>query len=197
MKRANWFVCIAGAAVMLLNASVSAQAQTVTFTRIDDATASKFYDPATTKVDTIDRNKLIIGFNKGLDSTLLKYREFRASTAAYSYTSAMDTISFSIKAPAGYYVAKVTYTQRGTGSVLRTGKASGAATWTVGDVTQSLATFSTNPAFTRTIDLTGQNRTTVPVSITNSLFAYATPSLGSAMVHITSADLKVQLLRLP
>jgi hypothetical protein len=197
MTRANWVIRIAGAIVIVVNAAVSAQAQTVAFSRIDDAVGSRFFAPATTRVDPTDRNRLIIGFNTGLDAAILKYREFRASTAAFSYASAMDTISVRIAAPAGYYIAKITYTQRGTGVVLRTGKVSGGATWTVGDVSGSLGTFSTNPALEGTINLTGQNRTVVPVSITNSLHAFATPSLGSAVVQVTGADLRVQLLPLP
>jgi hypothetical protein len=197
MTRANWVIRIAGAIVILVNAAVSAQAQTAAFSVIDDAVGSRFFEPATTRVDPIDRNRLIIGFNTGLDTALLKYREFRASTAAFSYTSAMDTISVKIAAPAGYYIAKVTYTQRGTGVVLRTGKAAGGTTWTVGDVSRPLGTFGTNPALTGTVNLTGQNRTVVPVSVTTSLFAFATPSLGSASVQVTGADLSVQLLPLP
>jgi hypothetical protein len=197
MRRTNWIGCIVGAVVIVFSASGSAQAQTATFSRIDDAQGSRFIDPATTRVDTVDRNKLVIGFHKGLDSATLKYREFRASTAAYSYTAATDSISFSIKAPAGYYVAKVTYTQRGTGSVLRTGRASGAATWTVADVTNVLGTFTTNPALTRTVDLTTRRLTVVPVTINNSLHAFATPTQGSAVVQITGADVKVVLARLP
>jgi hypothetical protein len=46
------------------------------------------------------------------------------------------------------------------------------------------------------MDLTGKKMTVVPVSITNSLFAYSTPSLGSATVGLTSAQVRVQLLPL-
>jgi hypothetical protein len=35
----------------------------------------------------------------------------------------------------------------------------------------------------------------LPVSITNSLNAFATTLLGSATVHVTSAEIRVQLLR--
>ena len=37
----------------------------------------------------------------------------------------MDTIRFRVKAPVGYYIAKITYTQRGVASVIRTGKVAG------------------------------------------------------------------------
>src|SRR5687768_9728362 len=71
MRRTNWMGCIVGAVVIVLSASGSAHAQTATFSRIDDAQGSRFIDPATTRVDTVDRNKLVIGFHKGLDSATL------------------------------------------------------------------------------------------------------------------------------
>jgi hypothetical protein len=196
MGRANWIACVVGTFVVMLGAAGSAQAQTVTFSRIDDAVASRWIDPATTRVDALDRNKLIVGFNSGLDSSTLKNREFRASTAAFSYTSAMDTISVRLTAPRGYYIAKVTYTQRGSGSVTGTGRASGGASWIVADVSESLGTFSTNPTLTRTIDLTSRRLTVLPVSITNSLNVFATSSLGSATVSVTGAEIKVYLGKL-
>lgn len=195
MIRANWIACIAAAIVITCTAQ-SAQAQTVTFSRIDDAVASRFFDPVTTKVDPLDRNKLNIGFNAGLDPVTLKYRDFTASTAAFRYPSAIDAISVRIAAPAGYYIAKVTYAQRGTGSILRTGKLSCGATLVVHDKASLLGTYSTNPTLTQTVDLTGRRLTVVPVSITNSLNAFATSSLGSATVSLTGAYIRVQLLPL-
>ena len=195
MTRANWIACTA-AAILITCTAGSAQAQTVTFSRIDDAVTSRFFDPATTKVDALDRNKLNIGFNTGLDPVTLKYRDFTASTASFRYTSAMDAISVRITAPAGYYIAKVTYSQRGTGSIVRTGKLQGGATLVVHDKASLLGSFSTNPTLTQTVDLTGRRLTVVPVSITNSLNAFATSSLGSATVSVTSAYIRVQLLPL-
>ena len=196
MARANRIACVVGTLVVMLGAAAGAQAQTVTFSRIDDAVSSRWVDPATTRADAVDRNKLIVGFNKGLDSTTLKYREFRASTAAFNYTAAMDTISVRVTAPAGYYIAKVTYSQRGTGSTTGTGRASCGASWIVADVSASLGTFGTNPTLTQTIDLTGRRLTVIPVSITNSLNVFSTSSLGSATVSITGAEITVQLARL-
>jgi hypothetical protein len=196
MARVKRIACVVGTLVVLLGAAAGAQAQTVTFSRIDDAVASRWVDPATTRPDAANRNKLIVGFNKGLDSATLKYREFRASTASFNYRAAMDTISVRLTAPAGYYIAKVTYSQRGSGSVTGTGKAQGGASWIVADISASLGTFSTNPTLTQTIDLTGRRLTVIPVSITNSLNVFSTSSLGSATVSITGADITVQLARL-
>jgi hypothetical protein len=108
----------------------------------------------------------------------------------------MDTISVRITAPAGYYIAKVTYSQRGTGSVTGTGRASGGASWIVADISASLGLFSTNPTLTQTIDLTGRRLTVIPVSITNSLHVFSTTSLGSASLSVTGGEIRVQLLRL-
>jgi hypothetical protein len=187
---------LAFAAMVLSGMSSLAYGQQATFSLIDDAVGAKFFNPATTAPDHLNPNKLIIGLHSGMDFTTWKATEFRASTAAFSYTAAMDTIRFRVKAPTGYYIAKMTYTQRGTGTAERTGKVSGGAHWVVGDFAFNLGTFTTAPGLSRTVDLTGRNLTSVPVSITASLYAFATPSLGSASLALTAADVHVQLLPL-
>jgi hypothetical protein len=196
MNSRGWVRAIVGALAILGGGVSAAQAQSVTFVDVSDAAESKFFDAAASQPDPLDSNKLVIGFHSGRDSVTWKQREFRASTAAFSYTTATDTISFRIEAPAGFYVSKVTYQQRGTGSMYRTGKAAGAATWVVGGIAAELGVFGTNPTLSGTIDLTGKNLTSLSVSITDALFAYATPSLGSATVEITGADVTVELLPL-
>jgi hypothetical protein len=186
----------AGVIITVLFAAPAAQAQVATFSDINDAVSSRFYDAATSAPDLLDGNKLIIGFNTGRDPLNWKANDFRASTAAFSHTTAVDTISFTIEAPEGFYISKITYAQSGTGSAVRTGKAAGGATWVVGGRASNLGVFGTDPTLAETVDLTGLNQTVVPVSITNSLFAYSTPSLGSASVAITSADVRVELLPL-
>jgi hypothetical protein len=44
------------------------------------------------------------------------------------------------------------------------------------------------------MDLSAARLRRVPVSITNSLFAFSTPTLGSATVSVTSADVVVELI---
>jgi hypothetical protein len=109
----------------------------------------------------------------------------------------MDTMSCLIAAPAGFYIAKIHYMQRGTGATERMGKAAGSATWVVDDIAADLGVFDTNPTLSRTRDLTGQYRTLVPVSITNGLFAFAPPRLAAATISMTSAEVLVELLPLP
>jgi hypothetical protein len=173
-----------------------AYGQQATFSQISDAVGKKFFNPSTTAPDPLNPNRLIIRMHSGMDWTVWKGTEFKASTLAYSYTTAMDTIRFRVKAPTGYYIAKLTYTQRGTGTAVRTGIVSGAAQWVIGDFAFNIATFSTTAGLSRTVDLTGRNLTSLPVSITTTLFAYATPSLGAATLQLTGADVYVQLLPL-
>jgi hypothetical protein len=195
--RAAWRITRLAFATMVFSAvHTLAYGQQVTFSHIDDAVPAKFFNPATTKPALGNPNTLIIGMHTGMDSTIWKATDFRASTAAFSYTAAMDTIRFRVKAPAGYYIAKLTYSQRGTGTAERTGKVSGGAHWVVGDFASNLGTFTTTPTMSRLMDLTGRNLTSLAVSITASLFAFATPQLGSATLGVSGAQVQVQLLPL-
>jgi hypothetical protein len=195
--QAAWRITRLAFVAMIFSALASpAYAQRVTFSQIGDAVAKRFFNPAATSPDPLNPNRLIIRMHTGMDWTIAKGTEFKASTAAFSYTSAMDTIRFRVTAPAGYYISKITYTQRGVGSALRTGKVSGGSHWVVGDSAFSLGTFSTTPGLSRTVDLTGRKLTSLPVSITASLFAYATPQGGAATLQLIGADVLVQLLRL-
>jgi hypothetical protein len=61
----------------------------------------------------------------GFDAATWTVNEFTASTAAFHHAFAMDTISFLIVAPKNFYIARITYTQRGTRAVSRIGRAAG------------------------------------------------------------------------
>ena len=209
MQLNKWTACVAGAAIVISSAALSAQdpaptdpvptdpAPTATFSRIKDAVPNRFFDAETTRPDELDGNRLIIGFNTGLDPATFRYRDFRASTAAFYSTTAMDTIRFKVTAPEGYYIATITYTQRGTGSVVRTGRAAGGANWVVGGFASDLGQFGTNPSLSWTMDLTNKRLKSVPVAITNSLFVFSTPVLGSANLLVSSADVVVTLQPIP
>jgi hypothetical protein len=183
-----------GLGSLLLLATPPAHAQSVTFSHITDAVPGRFFNAATSAPDPNNPNTLVIGFNAGLDPSNWKLNDFRASTAPFSHLTASDTLSARIHAPEGYYISNVTYSQRGTGFVLRTGRAAGASNWVVDDIADDLGTYATNPSLTRTVDLTGLNKTFVPVSITTGLFAFSTPALGAAQVAVTSAQIAVELL---
>jgi len=172
------------------------QAQTATFSDITDAVPGRFFNAAATAPASDNGNKLLIGFNTGFDAKTWTVNEFTASTAAFHHAFAMDTISFLIEAPNDFYIARITYTQKGTRAVSRTSRAVGGVHWVVDGVAAELGLFTTDPSLAGTIDLTGQNKILVPVSITCGLFTFAPPMLGSATISITSAEVLVKLLPL-
>jgi hypothetical protein len=196
MRSDNWMAYAAGVTIFVLGAASTAQGQNVTFWDINDAVPSKFFN-ADASYQVPDSNKLIIGFNTGFDSTTWKYKDFRASTAAFSHPTAMDTIAFRVAAPKGFYITKITYSQWGTGSIVRTGKAAGAANWVVDGYAADIGVFGTNPTASASANLAEMYLSSVAVSITNSLFAYATPSLGSATTALSGAEVLVEIAPWP
>jgi hypothetical protein len=54
-----------------------------------------------------------------------------------------------------------------------------------------------NPTFTRRLDLTGQDLTSVPFCVTTSLFVWAAATSGSASLAVTATDVVAELLPLP
>jgi hypothetical protein len=196
MHFTKWAAWVAGIIVVVLSAAPRAQdpVPVVTFSAISDATPTMFFDASLTQVDVTDRNRLVIGFNSGLDLATFRSREFSASTEGFGRLSAMDTIKMNVTAPNGYYIATITYAQQGSGSVSGSGRAAGGTQWVVGDDAVDLKQFSTDPDLSSTIDISARVLTTVPVSVTSSLFVFSTPQLGSAQVAISSADVIVTVL---
>jgi hypothetical protein len=160
------------------------------FAGIFDAVPSSYFDARTTAPDPHDPNSLVIGFDTGSDPTTLVARDFRASALPFSHRTAMDTISFTIEAPAGYFVSKVVYSQQGTASKDRTSVVAGGATWVVAGIPGNLGSFSDDPSLSSTLELTSLRLTSVPVSITVSLFA------STGTVAVTAAGVRVELLPL-
>jgi hypothetical protein len=193
MRVRRWAACTAGIWMILLGAATSAQGQVATFTQITDAVPARFFNPVTTAADPSYPNRLEIGFHSGIDWRIWKYMDFRASSASFSHTTAMDTLNVVITAPAGYYISSVTYNQQGSGFISRTGFAGGAGTLVVNGQGTSLGVFATNPTLSRTVNLMGRNLTTVSVSVSVNLSAFATVSLGSATLSLTDAEIVVGL----
>jgi hypothetical protein len=190
MRSRKWATVAAAVILTVFSVASDAHAQIVKFKTIRDAVPGKFFDAATTAPDPANLNRLLIGFNSGFDLTTFVANDFRASALPFSNRMAMDTISLTVKAPAGFYIAKITYTERGTGFTGRTAVSAGGAEWVVAGHPFNMGVFSNNPNVSRTVDLTGSRLTSVPVSITVSLFA----STGS--VAVTSADVLVTVLPL-
>ena len=193
MQFSSWIAWVANVIVLAWSTVVMVQAQTVTFSDITDAVPSRFFDAATTTPDPGDGNKLLIGLSTGFDAATWTVNEFTASTAAFYHAFAMDTISFLIEAPPNFYIAKITYTQSGTHAISRTGRVAGGVHWVVDGDPADLGLSDAGSPLSGTVDLTGQNKTSVQVSITVSLFTAALPRLGAASTSITSAEVSVEL----
>jgi len=187
MRSGKWVTLAVLVTATLLCGVPSAQAQVAKFSKIKDAVPLKYFNATATTPNAADANDLVIGFNSGLDLNTFLFTDFRASSQAFYSRSATDTLAFTVKAPAGYYIAKITFHQEGSGFTSRTSISYGDTTVIVAGVPVVLGTFTTNPNLTRTIDISSKRLTSVPVSISESLFA------TTGMVSITEADVRVQL----
>jgi hypothetical protein len=189
MRSRKWATVAATVILTTLCAASEARAQAVVFKAVRDAVPGKFFSADKSTLDPANPNHLIVGFDNGFDPVTLIANDFRASALPFSNKQAMDSLTFTLKAPTGFYIATVTYTQSGTGSTGRTDVEAGAATWLVASHPFLLGTFSSNPNLARTVDLRASRLTSVPVVISVSLFAQT----GS--VSVTGADVVVTLGR--
>jgi hypothetical protein len=187
MRSVNSVACVSAMTAILFGGASFAQAQ-VSFSDVRDAVPSRFFESATTAASATEPNRLIIGFDSGFDFSTFTYTDFRASALPFSNRSAADTLSFVATAPQGYYVSKITYTQRGSGSTYRYAVQAGVSQWVVAGYPSNLGTFTSNPNLTGSVDLTALQLTSVPVSITVSLFA-----ASAGTVSVTSADVVVEV----
>jgi len=174
----------AAIAFVVLGAASSAQAQVAAYTEIRDAVPSKYFNAATTHPDEWTPNLLIIGIEEGVDPVTAETNNFVAWSGN---RSAMDTISFRVTAPEGFYVAKIYYAQDGTASSGRLLTAAGTTTWVVAGTPARPGTFISDPGLVAGADLTELRLQSVPVSITASLFA----TVGA--IEITGARVYVEL----
>jgi hypothetical protein len=166
----------------------------VTVSSVTDAVANRWIDPSSTHLDAANGLKLNIGFSTGMDTIAWKYNEFTASTNAFYFTAIADTIRFVAQAPAGCYISKVTYAQRGVSSISRIGKTAGSASWVVGDKAASLGIFGSIPTLTGTMDLPpSAGDQPLPVAISLSLFAFSAPSIGTATISLSGADVTFEV----
>jgi len=173
---------------LLLAGVAGAQAQVAEFSQLRDAAPGKFFDAATSAPSAANANQLTIGLNTGSDPLTFVSNEFRATTQAFGNRMADDTISFVVTAPAGFYVASLTYTQQGTSNTGRTAVQSGNTQWTVAGFPAVIGEYN-NPIVTGVVDLTALQPSSVPVSITVSLFAGPTGDITLNSASIV-ADIK-------
>jgi hypothetical protein len=181
------FFCIVPA--LLLAGVTGAQAQVAEFSQLRDAASGKFFDAATSAPSLANGNQLNIGLNTGSDPLTFVSNEFRASTQAFTNRMADDTISFVVTAPAGFYVASLTYSQQGTASTVRTAQQNGNSQWTVAGFPAIIGEYAGNPTVTGVVDLTALQPSSVPVSITVSLFAGPSGDIAITSASVV-ADIK-------
>lgn len=154
-KYGAWLVAVAGCLAMT---SSTAAAQTARFSGFNDAVSGRCYEPASTAPDATNPNLLRIGM-------------VGCSTSAPNGTPLlMDTFSFAVEAPDGYFVSKITFTQSGTSGGSRGGTGFRGVSWVVDQTAAPVAGITGGWAGVR--DLSLQRKTVVPVSITTFLAAF-------------------------
>jgi hypothetical protein len=174
---------------LLLAGVTGAQAQVAEFSQLRDAAPGKFFDAATSAPSAANADQLNIGLNTGSDPFTFVSNEFRATTLSFGNRMADDTISFVVTAPAGFYVASLTYSQQGIASTARTAQQNGNSQWTVGGFPAVIGDYAGNPTLTGVVDLTALQASSVPVSITVSLFAGPTGDISITSASVV-ADIK-------
>ncbi|MCP4288830.1 MAG: VPLPA-CTERM sorting domain-containing protein [Gammaproteobacteria bacterium] len=163
----------------------------VTFSDIVDGDGlSSLFDVDATAVDLSDGNKLIIGLNN-----------FSANGDSILTYSAVDTLTMTIDAPSGYFITSVSYTEGGDGQT-----ENGVATATGALVADSTPINFLTQIFAPNADsgwtitpatILIDNKTSIVVSITNSLFAFAFAPGEIAQITKTSATLTIGVEPVP
>lgn len=175
-------IFLAGLTLFALYSVTPASAQTVTFSNINDASPGRCYNSATTVPDPVNPNQLNIGIHTGIvPGTFGTNAACHASDSGSALT--MDTISFIVTAPEFYYISKITFSQTITTSGSRGGQGFGSVSWVVGDDPKRGI---------GTVNLTGLNKTMVPVSITTAL-AGAGGNVRSGSATATNPRVLVEL----
>lgn len=164
--------------LMTVTIASSAQAQTATFSRFNDALPGRCYNAATTATDPSNPNRLIIGQHPPTSTGLPNcYASDNGPKVL------MDTFSFHVEAPTGYFISKITFTQNMRTAGSRGGRGFAGANWVVDD--DALR----GPG---SVDLTLQRKTFLPVSITTYLAAFG----GTVMSGSASATNPVVVVEL-
>ncbi|HMM75825.1 MAG TPA: VPLPA-CTERM sorting domain-containing protein [Gammaproteobacteria bacterium] len=175
-------------AVALAAITFGANAATVTFSNLADGNgAPSFFDIGTT---TISGNQITIGINN-----------FKADGASQVTVSALDTFSFTVTAPTGFKITKITYTESGKGETTN-GFAAATGSITADGTPKNFLTqlFIPNTSesdwsITGSVDVA--NKDSIAVSIVNSLFAAAFLPTDLAYVEKTGASISVDIAPVP
>lgn len=183
---------VCAVAMLVASHAAPASAQNAIFTEIRDAVPSRYFDPATTAAQPGAPNTLVIGFDQ-------RFRASHQDGNTSDTRLAADTLSFVITAPPTQKILSITCHLSGSGAVNIPGDARASANLVVNGQPVDLgafggAQFPPNGAewqSSQTITFEDQALTSVPVSLTAQLFAFAVDALASAQVDLTSATIVV------
>lgn len=158
---------VAYCAVLITVLATATQAQTATFSGF--RSLGGCYSPATTAPDPLDPNRLLIG----------------TTSCTTSGGSKMDTFTFQVEAPEGFYISRITFTQTMRTSGSRGGMGFASKSWVVDNA--ALANMSP--------DLSLAGKTRLPVSITTFLAAFSI-QVVSGSASASNPVVSVELLPL-
>jgi len=185
MKKSFFYAAIAVAGILLF-AVTGVQAASVTFSNIVDGDGlPQFFDVGETSASG---NMLTIGLNN-----------FKADGAT-GPNSALDTLSFTVTAPVGYWITKVTYAEGGDGQTTD-GMAIASGSITADGTPKNFNTQFFGPNSNGGWSTTGwvdiDDATEIQVSIFNSLFAAIFEDGETAWVKKTLASVEVEIAPVP
>jgi hypothetical protein len=191
-------VCVVALLVAGYAVPASAQNAINIFTEIRDAVPFRYFDSATTAAQAGAPNTLVIGFH---ETDPVRFRAALQDGNTIGTRLAADTLSVVVTAPSGHYIASITCHLSGRGAVDTPADARVSANLVVNGQPIDLGSFggaqfpSTGAAWSSSQTITFENQalTSVPVSLTAHLFAFAVNALASAEVDLTSATIVVAL----
>ena len=182
--------------MLVASHAAPASAQNAIFSEIRDAVPLRYFDPATTAAQPGAPNTLVIGFH---ETDPARFRAARQDGNTVGTRLAADTLSFVITAPPSQKILSITCHLSGRGAVDTPADARASANLVVNGQPVDLgsvggAQFPSTGAewsSSQTITFEDQALTSVPVSLTAQLFAFAVNALASAQVDLTSATIVV------
>ncbi len=200
MRKGNQRIAQGLLVFALTSLMTSAQAAMVTVTNVVDGNSSStLFDPSfgpPTGISQSGPSDEVISI--GLDT-------FTATVTGLSplFATALDTLFMTITAPAGYFISLITYTESGTGTT-SDGFASATGSMVIDGIPVNFLTQNFGPVTSSgwTILPTPTpiaNKTSINISITNSLvaFAFKGPNNPAATISKTGATITVGLTAIP
>jgi hypothetical protein len=182
MKKSLLFGIVAAMAILAFSIT-GAQAAVVSYSGWADGDGlSNYFDAVATGASAVGNTFDIV------------LNGFTADGGVSPY-SALDTLVFTVEAPAGYWITKVSYSESGSGDA-QGGVAVASGSLTAGGIPKNLITQLVTPnsggSWGASTWVSIPNATKIDVSIVNSLFAY-----GDASITKEAASVTVEIAPVP